>query len=444
MNNKAVQRYQVFHHKGHTYLIDIEEMSAKLLNETSFPGPNDEDGGFYPVPGQAFPAPAIEAPPIIHMSLFLTQSCNLKCTYCYGEGGEYGARGDMDEKTAFQAVDWLIKQSADMKTIKIKFFGGEPFLKFPLMKRIVAYAKKKSAEVGKKVMFNATTNATLLNDEVIAFLKEESISLLVSFDGPKELQDKQRPFANGEGSYDIILPNIKRLLEAVPDTLSNSVAVDGANHQKIKEAMHDIGFKEVGIIPVSPLLDDHNKNEALTRNIQCTFEDIEQDAEEWLSLIHRRDSEALKDLGKSSELRRGISDLLNNRKEYFFCGAGLGVVAVAVTGDIYFCHRFVGTEEYKIGNIFENGLNRNRYLHSPALENETCVSCFARYYCAGGCKYDNASSRGSITTPPDDICELYRRRLEMAAYIVSNLTREDRIFLAEQDIFQFKPCPLDF
>jgi len=97
-----------------------------------------------------------EPAPIVSMKLFLTQSCNLRCIYCYGDGGEYGAGGSsIEEKTAFQAVDWLLEQSGKMKKVQIGFLGGEPFLKFPLMKTIVEYAEKRVQELEKEVDFLA-------------------------------------------------------------------------------------------------------------------------------------------------------------------------------------------------------------------------------------------------------------------------------------------------
>lgn len=82
------------------------------------------------------------------------------------------------------------------------------------MKAVTEYAQRRVREVNKAVGFYATTNATLLDDEKIGFIKRHGISLMVSFDGPREIQDAQRPFANGKGSYDVIVPKIK-LLEHV-------------------------------------------------------------------------------------------------------------------------------------------------------------------------------------------------------------------------------------
>src|SRR5208337_3377046 len=108
----------------------------------------------------------------------------------------------MSEETACRAVDWLIANSKNTEKVSICFFGGEPLLNFPVMKKTVAYSKEKAAEKGKQVTFSITTNGSLLNDEIISFLKNEKINPLISFDGPPEYQNRQRRFKDGGGSYD--------------------------------------------------------------------------------------------------------------------------------------------------------------------------------------------------------------------------------------------------
>ena len=62
--------------------------------------------------------------PVTSLALFLTQTCNMRCVYCYGEGGEYGERGVMSEATALAAVDWLLASSFEEKTVRVSTPGG--------------------------------------------------------------------------------------------------------------------------------------------------------------------------------------------------------------------------------------------------------------------------------------------------------------------------------
>ena len=88
----------------------------------------------------------------------------------------------------------------------VTFFGGETLMNFPVLKKTVAYARARAAEVGKAIDFSLTTNATLLKPDVIEFLADERIGVTISIDGPQEIQDKFRVFNNGMGSYDLVAP----------------------------------------------------------------------------------------------------------------------------------------------------------------------------------------------------------------------------------------------
>ena len=465
MNMRASRPYHLFSYGGSWYVINIEGMLAQAID------PDAADGlaqaaaahgdplapwlaerlaGMELLPAEGEQPKARQSVkkdpmPIVNMSLFLTQSCNLQCIYCYGDGGGYGQGGDMTEQTAFQAVDWLLDQAGNIKKLHIGFFGGEPFLNFPLMKKVAYYARERAQSRGKDIAFHTTTNATLFHEETIDFIKEYKLDVMVSFDGTKELQDAQRPYANGEGSYDTVVHNIRTLLAALPEVPGHSVIVGDTDPKSVKDAMLNIGFREVSVMPASISLFAVGSGVAgAGRDIRQLLTELEEEGEAWLRLIRVRDKEALQQLKARSGLYQGIVALLHNRKKYHACGAGLGLAAVAADGDIYLCHRFVGQEKYKLGSVFAPGLSRDEYLVSPVTENDVCSSCFARYYCAGGCKHDNAGSGGSVTTPSADVCTLRRRELELAAAVVSRLDVADRAFLVADDIIPPKPCPFDF
>lgn len=466
MDKKGIMPFQLFQHHGNHYVINIERMQASPINKITAETLNmiiNEPERLLPFDieetlnllgliskdsGKKETIIKKEPVPIVYMYLFLTQSCNLRCIYCYGGGGEYGTGGSMEAETAFKAIDWFIEKAAKMKKVHLGFFGGEPLLNFPLMKAVVEYAQKRTKEMGKEVAFFLTSNATLLDDEIIAFFKEHQISVQISFDGPKEVQDAQRPYANGQGTYNSTVPKIKKLLAAVPRTSGHAVLVGNTDPQLVKDALQEIGFSKVSISPASvSLFSEDSAKELSARDTQTVLQALEQEAETWLHLIHCKDSDCLKRLKASSGLYglyRGMVSLLHNSKRPHFCGAGRGLVGVSVSGDVYLCHRFVGMEEYKLGSIFEHDLNREEYLKNPITCNQLCADCFARYYCAGGCKHDNLSSCGSITAPSEDMCRLRCRELELAATIICNLTPEEKAFLVEEQIIAPKPCPLDF
>jgi len=94
----------------------------------------------------------------------------------------------------------LLRESASRPNIHVTFFGGETLLNVSVMRSTVEYAKRRSAELNKKVEFSLTTNGTLLTEEIIEFLSEHRVGVTVSMDGDKELNDRQRIFHDGRGA----------------------------------------------------------------------------------------------------------------------------------------------------------------------------------------------------------------------------------------------------
>ncbi|ACL18178.1 Radical SAM domain protein [Desulfitobacterium hafniense DCB-2] len=465
MSKKEVSPFHLFEYRGHPYLLNIEKMAAHSVStellpilhnirepQTKLPADQEKILRSWDLISECqdndAPAVQMEPVPITYLYLFLTQSCNLRCIYCYGDGGEYGAGGSMDSATAKQAVDWLIAWSGNMKKIHLGFFGGEPFINFPLMKATVDYAQSKAQEAHKEVAFYVTTNATLLDDEKIAFIKEHQFSVQISFDGPKEIQDAQRPYANGQGSYDSVVPKIKKLLACVPEASGHGVLWGDTNPQLVKATLQDLGFTSITLAPASSsLFADESERNPSSRKTQAQLQALEQETAAWLHHLRSRDKDILRGLRASSGgygIYPGMIALLHNRRKYHFCGIGRKMVGVSVTGDIYPCHRFVGNDDYKLGHVGDENFNRDDYLQSPPALRANCASCFARYYCAGGCLHDNLSSSGSSHVPSEAICRLRRRELELAAVIVSNLSSDDQAFLVNERIIAPKPCPLDF
>lgn len=452
-NENKIVPFQLFAHEGKSYVLDIEKMRAeaveeaaaqalRLLHDASIDSVPHETQATLEGLGllrQIKPKPdrntTIES--INSIALFVTQACNLRCVYCYED--KTGAR--MEEATALQAIDWLIEQSGNVKNLYISFFGGEPFLNLPLMKKTAAYAREKAAVIGKRVIFLTTTNATLLDEEAISFVVDYDVDVIVSMDGPREIHDAQRPFPDGSGSFDVVFPRAKSLVEKKPDTRVHAVVVDHDHTERIKSSLNDLGFRDITLLPASASLFEEKKS---PRNLDGLIVALEREADEWAELITARDADALKALRSRAQLAIPLLALLNNKKQRYACGAGVNYVAVSCAGDLFLCHRFVGLSDYKLGTVFTGTLDRKGFEETSLTRSPLCSGCFARHYCAGWCKHDNVGATGSAWEPSPEICALKRCELELAVRLIGMLGEEEKAFLIENGIFPRKPCPLDF
>lgn len=160
------------------------------------------------------------------MVIELTEKCNLRCGYCiYNEGCDqnrnFGTR-DISEETALKAVDYAIAHSKESKELAITFYGGEPLIKYDLMKKCVDYAKEKIRD--KELTFSFTTNGVLMTRKIAEEIARiEGMSLLLSIDGPKEIHDLYRRNAEGKGSFDEAVRGLRYAVEAFGDRAKDSI-----------------------------------------------------------------------------------------------------------------------------------------------------------------------------------------------------------------------------
>ena len=384
------------------------------------------------------PLKPLQPEALSNISLNVAQVCNLSCIYCYGVDGEYGLKGKMDEETAKKSIDFLIAESKDQKHISITFFGGEPLLNFPLIKKCVDYSNKQAKKASKKLSFSITTNGTLFRKEVNDYLNKNNFSVLVSFDGDQETQDKNRPFRGGKGSYDKTLPKIKEFLTSRNGNATARATV--TNHTSdlklLKTKLKDLGFRRANatVATVSEFANENRGVESKSfegDRMQDIYDSEDMEAREILAAIKNKNSLSPY---SSSKILQSIYQLNDKNKSRFACGVGRKMVGIAINGDVYPCHRFVGEEKFKLGNVenFDSS-SRTKYSESFTDSHPVCSKCWAKYQCGGGgCIQDNEVMKGDVNNVNIRHCVELKYQLKHAINIYSSLDQEDIKFVFEK------------
>ncbi|PRR81035.1 ScfB-related radical SAM/SPASM orphan maturase [Clostridium vincentii] len=343
--------------------------------------------------------------------LNIAHDCNLRCKYCFADGEGYDQQKIlMSFDVAKRSIDFLIENSGPRKNIEVDFFGGEPLLNMDVVKKTVNYARSKEQQYNKNFRFTITTNATLLTPDIMDYLEENMVNVVLSIDGRKEVQDSIRVRINGEGTYDDILPKIKSMVKRRVKSkkqyyIRGTFTSQNLDFSKDIEHFIDIGFKEISIEPV--VLPAENP-------LSIKKEDLEQIYEEYNKIYNKllKHDDVIFyhfniDINGGACIYKRISG----------CGAGFEYIAVTPEGDIYPCHQFVGNKVFYMGNIYDGIKNKKMstdFRKSNIYNKQECKKCWARFYCSGGCQANNYNFTGDTKTPYEIGCNMQKKRFEYA------------------------------
>jgi uncharacterized protein len=365
-----------------TRLDPLAAETVALLDSLSLPGPGEES-----LVGIHVPTPQ-------SLSLNVSASCNLACTYCYAGQGGFGGRqaGAMEWETARGAVDRLIESADRERPITIGFLGGEPFLNRPLIHRIVHHAAARGRCEGLDVRFSVTTNGTLLREEDHRLLRAHPFAVTVSLDGNRDAHDRNRPNRGGGSSWAAAMRGVHPLLEEpgfARIAARATVCRDDLDLAGLFDGLAEAGFKEIGLSPlrVSPSARTGLRDEDWPRYLAA------------LIGLARRELNAAA-AGRPlriTNLAVALKQIHRGAASPYPCGAGGGYFSVGADGSWYACHRAVGEEAYRLGD--NGGLDavaRTAFLEARHVDAQTdCRTCWARYLCSGGCHHEVAARTAS-------------------------------------------------
>ena len=392
---------------------DIREVLAELHEL--------KDEGLLFSPEYPVPDTFSEEPILKSLCLHIAHDCNLRCGYCFAGTGDFGGKRElMSKEIAEKAVEFAIKGSKKRHNLELDLFGGEPLVNPDVVRHVINYVRKREKETGKNIKLTLTTNGTLLNDDIVEFLNENRVMLVLSLDGKKETHDQMRPFPNQTGSYDAAVRGFKKVIESREG--KNYYLRGTYTHYDVHFAdavldMAKVG-KEISVEPVVGIDEPYVLTEGDLPVIMAEYEKLSR-----IYLQRRREGNPFDFFHFNVALDNGPCVA----KRLAGCGAGHEYFAITPEGDIYPCHQFVGREEYKFGTL-ETGVVKpelvQKFRHMHVMNKPTCRDCWARFFCSGGCHANADLINGDISKPYEYGCKLQKKRLECAIIIQSLLAAD--------------------
>jgi len=303
----------------------------------------------------------------------------------------------MPWELAQKGIDFLLAHSMDQSTINLGFYGGEPLLNFPLVQRAIEYIKKMGE--GREITFALTTNGTIMNDEIVQFLLANNVDILLSFDGPSEVHDKNRIFADGtKGTFQKIESNLQWLHDNYPDLLKKigfSVVMDPSNDFS---CINDFflnywAVRENSLIAPTIVNNDYNEDETVMYSKEFMAKMRYETFKLYMTLCDRFPADQVSIITKNFYARfshafsqsLGRSQLPDTHSPGGPCVPGPMRLFMDVEGNFYPCERVSEKSEcMRIGNV-DAGFDLEKcekLLNVAQLTKEECRDCFAFAHCS--------------------------------------------------------------
>lgn len=347
----------------------------------------------------------------------VTQDCQLRCSYCYLVGKN--RTGKMTWETAKKIVDFLMSLPVLEDEVIFDFIGGEPLLEIDLISRISDYIVDSMSGLNhpwlNNYSFRFTTNGLAYSSEnVQKYINKykDRLTIQISIDGTKRKHDLNRVFANGTGSYDALIPNVRLWLNQFQEDATTVTVISHEDLPYLSESV--IHLIELGIkdITLSLVIEDVWKkgDDAIFENELMRVADYMIEKKLW-------------NVVKVSSLRK---ELGTKETENHLYPCGKPMYVFDSKGNIYSCIRFVG---YSLRNkaprmigTLNTGIDYNKLRPLLSFDRDSCypqecINCEMGAFCRW-CPAENydSSDTGTIFQRTTTICQLHKANVRSKNY----------------------------
>lgn len=353
-----------------------------------------------------------------------SRKCNLHCKYCFGRD-EYLPYGEIDIDTAKKAIDYIVFDygiQGSMYTVDLSG-SGEPLLRFEFIKELDEYCDYLRNKTGKQILIKFATNATLLTDEIVDYLKNSKCIIYgTSIDG-NEKQNLNRQYKNGKSIYNDLIIGIEKINN---DLLGLAVTIT-PNNEAVDEIYLSLYSLNVAAISMH-YVRDYNKSSATSLyniNIDNLLLHYNKLIDLLISHFEKGDYEFFKPLLQGDDYFGVLLTkvfFVGNIPKYR-CPAGRSKVTVDEKGDLYACSVMNGNDAFYLGDIYK-GIDSSfqaKFFNSNIEMSSKCRDCWCRNICAGECMANSYLQSKTLYEPNEFLCELKNNLIPIAITFVEYL-----------------------
>lgn len=322
----------------------------------------------------------------LNITLFLTNNCNLRCTYCFqSHNRENNVMSEEVLEKIFEYIKSSFKSNKNLNALSFVMFGGEPLLTLPKYKYFFDIEREYCKQNKYSYSTQIVTNGVLINENNLKMLIENNCrNIQITLDGVKEVHDKTRKFRNGKGSFESVVKGI-RLVQS---------------HKELPPPVIRINITKENydrVIDLIEYLEIHRLNRCYV-DFGIVFDSNNSSGNGAF------DEESIK--GKMPKLWRVLKDKkfyfdVRPSRKWLYCGAYCeSHITIDVDGSLYKCWDVVKEEQFKIGNVMNfNDIDIDKYtqwISRSVKVNDKCCKCQYLPVCGFGCANLSYQQNGDI------------------------------------------------
>jgi len=353
------------------------------------------------------------------LGLIPTRACNLRCGYCDFDA-QHTPGPLMTYATARDAIDAYVSllHRAKKNLLEVHFFGGEPLMAWDIVFFAVHYARQRADENGMRVRFEVITNG-MVSPSRARWLADRFDTVVLSLDGPEDIQSRQRAGAQGANLGLSILQNAKILANGPCElALRACVTRDSAGRMAEIASWMLTEFYPSGIC-----------FETMTASPRSQKSGLEPpDPFEFVQGFL-----AAQQILEKAGVDCVLSTAMTAACQLSFCPVGQDAIIVSPEGRVDACY-WLEEEWLKRGLDLRLGAVKGPLLDLDPLAvqrardltgmyKQPCENCFCKYHCAGACHIRRAGSPSARRDA--EVC--IQTRLITAAHLLGRLNNPDLV-----------------
>ena len=373
--------------------------------------------------------PQIKYYDMVSMSFAPVYGCNFRCKYCFGEHGKSytGKEKIFSNENVVKAIKYFVFELfPEAKIYRLDFVsGGEPLLNFEAVKTAVEYIEFIRKQYKKNIQIWLCTNGSLLTKDICRFLDENGVSIGVSIDGEKDCHNSNRIDENGNGTYELVVENIKKILNDT--SLSKKFrrvwalsVISEKNANLVSVLRH---HRNLGIRNMQMKLIRENINEFKVKDIKKQYYLLYKFLKQKFILGEIDYLYAI--LNDNDYFGKILKRILQGRLYDRRCSAGIKKISICPDGSIYPCDSFVGVKEMILGNIFNNEVNLKNFSCLNVDKRSPCLNCKIKYICSGDCYYNSYIKSGQLNIPDGDFCKIQKYIVKLCITLKLDMERNN-------------------